>query len=69
MCLSIQSQVISEVYCVRCLMVFICRGSIDVLDRMSKAVDAICDGNLVEKQVRSQNNWNLLPTQVCTICV
>ena len=47
---------------------FICRGSIDVLDRMSKAADAICDGNLVEKQVSSQNNWNLLPTQVC-VCV
>ena len=49
---------------------FICRGNIDVLDRMSKAADAICDGNLVEKQVRSQNNWNLLPTQVCAmLCV
>ena len=38
------------------------------MDCLSKAADAICDGNLVEKQVRSHNDWNLLPTQVC-VCV
>ena len=48
---------------------FTFRGTIEVLDRMSKAADAICDGNLVEKQVRSHNDWNLLPAQVCVCCI
>ena len=41
-----------------------CRGSMAVMDQISKAADAICDGNLVEKHVRSLNDWSLLPTQV-----
>jgi len=35
-----------------------------VMDQISKAADAICDGNLVEKHVRSRNDWGLLPSQV-----
>ena len=46
------------------LTVSVCRGMLGVLDSMSKAADAICDGNLVERHVRSQNDWGLLPTQV-----
>ena len=44
-----------------------CRGMLGVLDSMSKAADAICDGNVVEKHVRSQNDWGLLPTQVSAV--
>ena len=55
-------------YACTLLIVFTCRGTIDVLNRISKAADAICDGNLVERQVRSQNDWNLLPAQV-SVCM
>ncbi|XP_061438963.1 replication factor C subunit 1 isoform X2 [Rhineura floridana] len=30
---------------------------------LSKAADSICDGDLVDRQIRSRQNWNLLPTQ------
>ncbi|NXL95687.1 RFC1 factor, partial [Alectura lathami] len=30
---------------------------------LSRAADSICDGDLVDKQIRSRQNWNLLPTQ------
>ncbi|XP_065593184.1 replication factor C subunit 1 isoform X2 [Cyrtonyx montezumae] len=30
---------------------------------LSRAADSICDGDLVDKQIRSKQNWNLLPTQ------
>ncbi|XP_042322673.1 replication factor C subunit 1 isoform X2 [Sceloporus undulatus] len=30
---------------------------------LSKAADSICDGDLVDRQIRSQQTWNLLPTQ------
>ncbi|XP_065489219.1 replication factor C subunit 1 [Caloenas nicobarica] len=30
---------------------------------LSKAADSICDGDIVDKQIRSKQNWNLLPTQ------
>ncbi|NXG61709.1 RFC1 factor, partial [Hemiprocne comata] len=30
---------------------------------LSKAADTICDGDTVDKQIRSKQNWNLLPTQ------
>lgn len=30
---------------------------------LSRAADSICDGDLVDRQIRSQQNWNLLPTQ------
>ena len=52
---------------VKLLTVSGCRGMLGVLDSMSKAADAICDGNVVEKHVRSQNDWGLLPTQVSAV--
>lgn len=33
---------------------------------LSRAADSICDGDLVDKQIRTKQNWNLLPTQVST---
>ncbi|XP_045690307.1 replication factor C subunit 1 isoform X1 [Phyllostomus hastatus] len=30
---------------------------------LSRAADSICDGDLVDRQIRSQQNWSLLPTQ------
>ncbi|XP_031444343.1 replication factor C subunit 1 isoform X1 [Phasianus colchicus] len=30
---------------------------------LSRAADSICDGDLVDKQIRTKQNWNLLPTQ------
>ncbi|KFV98983.1 Replication factor C subunit 1, partial [Eurypyga helias] len=30
---------------------------------LSRAADSICDGDIVDKQIRSKQNWNLLPTQ------
>ncbi|XP_042570912.1 replication factor C subunit 1 isoform X1 [Cyprinus carpio] len=30
---------------------------------LSKTADSICDGNLVDKQIRSRQAWSLLPTQ------
>lgn len=30
---------------------------------LSRAADSICDGDLVDSQIRSKQNWNLLPTQ------
>ncbi|XP_032646616.1 replication factor C subunit 1 isoform X2 [Chelonoidis abingdonii] len=30
---------------------------------LSRAADSICDGDLVDKQIRSKQNWNLLPMQ------
>ncbi|XP_062431440.1 replication factor C subunit 1 isoform X3 [Rhea pennata] len=30
---------------------------------LSRAADSICDGDLVDRQIRSKQNWNLLPTQ------
>ena len=34
------------------------------LDLLSKAADSICDGDLVDKQIRSNQAWSLLPTMV-----
>lgn len=31
---------------------------------LSKTADSICDGDLVDKQIRSRQTWSLLPTQV-----
>lgn len=31
---------------------------------LSRAADSICDGDLVDSQIRSKQNWSLLPTQV-----
>ncbi|XP_055871771.1 replication factor C subunit 1-like isoform X2 [Biomphalaria glabrata] len=33
------------------------------LSCLSKTIDSICDGDLVDKLVRKDSNWNLLPTQ------
>ncbi|KAF7656692.1 hypothetical protein LDENG_00037960 [Lucifuga dentata] len=30
---------------------------------LSKTADSICDGDLVDRQIRSRQNWSLLPTQ------
>uniref|UniRef100_A0A8D0GRX0 Replication factor C subunit 1 n=1 Tax=Sphenodon punctatus TaxID=8508 RepID=A0A8D0GRX0_SPHPU len=30
---------------------------------LSRAADSICDGDLVDRQIRSKQNWSLLPTQ------
>lgn len=30
---------------------------------LSRAADSICDGDLVDNQIRSKQNWSLLPTQ------
>ncbi|XP_075608410.1 replication factor C subunit 1 isoform X2 [Balearica regulorum gibbericeps] len=30
---------------------------------LSRAADSICDGDIVDRQIRSKQNWNLLPTQ------
>ncbi|XP_013373524.1 PREDICTED: replication factor C subunit 1 isoform X2 [Chinchilla lanigera] len=30
---------------------------------LSRAADSICDGDLVDSQIRSRQNWSLLPTQ------
>ncbi|NXN33443.1 RFC1 factor, partial [Nycticryphes semicollaris] len=30
---------------------------------LSRAADSICDGDIVDKQIRTKQNWNLLPTQ------
>ncbi|XP_068799243.1 replication factor C subunit 1 isoform X1 [Struthio camelus] len=30
---------------------------------LSRAADSICDGDLVDRQIRSKQNWNLLPIQ------
>ena len=30
---------------------------------VSKAADSFCDGDLVEKVIRSNNSWSLLPTE------
>ncbi|EPY78013.1 replication factor C subunit 1 [Camelus ferus] len=31
---------------------------------LSRAADSICDGDLVDRQIRNKQNWSLLPTQV-----
>lgn len=31
---------------------------------LSKAADSIADGDLVDRRIRSTQNWSLLPTQV-----
>ncbi|KFP81624.1 Replication factor C subunit 1, partial [Apaloderma vittatum] len=30
---------------------------------LSRAADSICDGDIVDRQIRSKQNWSLLPTQ------
>ncbi|XP_068260380.1 replication factor C subunit 1 isoform X2 [Nyctibius grandis] len=30
---------------------------------LSRAADSICDGDIVDKQIRTKQNWNLLPAQ------
>lgn len=31
---------------------------------LSKTADSISDGDLVDREIRSRQNWSLLPTQV-----
>ena len=34
------------------------------LSLLARTAESICDGDLVDRQVRGNGNWNLLPTQV-----
>ena len=34
------------------------------LDLVARTADSICDGDLVEKRIRAQSKWELLPLQV-----
>ena len=34
------------------------------LDLVARTADSICDGDLVEKRIRAQSRWELLPLQV-----
>ena len=34
------------------------------LKRLAKTADSLCDGDLVERKIRSSSNWGLLPLQV-----
>ncbi len=44
---------------------FLSRGnSCEVMKCIAKAADSICDGELVEKQIRASSRWELLPLQV-----
>lgn len=46
---------------------FFSRGNLKKhLVLLSRAADSICDGDIVDRQIRSKQNWNLLPTQVST---
>lgn len=36
---------------------------------LSKTADSISDGDLVDRQIRSRQNWSLLPTQVYNILI
>ena len=41
------------------------RGNLQAtLDLVARAADSICDGELVEKKIRSMSRWELLPLQV-----
>ena len=57
-----------EIYFINLLYVFITsifRGNvIATLKCLAKAADSLCDGDLVEKKIRSSSNWTLLPLQV-----
>ena len=35
------------------------------LDLISKAADSMCQGDLVDRAIRTTQRWSLLPTQVC----
>ena len=41
------------------------------LSLLARTAESICDGDLVDRQVRGNGNWNLLPTQVSIryVCV
>jgi hypothetical protein len=46
----------------------LCRGDMKKhLMLLSRAADSICDGDLVDNQIRSKQNWSLLPTQVSVV--
>ena len=47
------------------LFVTLIRGNaVATLRCVAKAADSLCDGDLVEKKIRSSSNWGLLPLQV-----
>lgn len=39
------------------------------LQLLSSTADSICDGDLVERQIRISNNWSLLPVEAIYSCV
>lgn len=48
------------------LFLFLYRGNVGKhLSQLSRAADSLCDGDLVDKCVRTGQQWGLLPTQVC----
>lgn len=58
------------IFFIACSMVVVCvcvRGNLkNHLVLLSKTADSICDGDLVDRQIRSRQTWSLLPTQVHT---
>ena len=46
-----------------------CGNAIQTLSRACKSIDAICIGDIIETQIKSTQNWSLLPTQACFSCV
>ena len=46
------------------------RGNIAAtLKCIAMTADSLCDGDLVERRIRSSSNWGLLPLQVVCVCV
>ena len=46
------------------------RGNVAAtLKCIAMTADSLCDGDLVEKKIRSTSNWGLLPLQVHVLCV
>ena len=34
------------------------------LDLIARTADSVCDGDLIERRIRAQSKWELLPLQV-----
>ena len=51
----------------KCVVAFITfRGNkIKHLECLAAAADSLCESDKVEKIIRSNNNWSLLPIEVC----
>ena len=44
-------------------------NAVQTLALACKSIDAICVGDIIESQIKSTQNWSLLPTQACFSCV